>query len=105
MYYTMGQRQGLGIGGRRDHAEEPWYVVDKDLANNALIVAQGSEHPALLHRALGCGQLHWIGPPPRADTAAPARQDPLPPGRPGVHAARRTRRALARGIRRSRSVR
>ncbi|MBP6383056.1 MAG: tRNA 2-thiouridine(34) synthase MnmA [Pseudomonadales bacterium] len=64
MYYTMGQRQGLGIGGRRDHAEEPWYVVDKDLAENALIVAQGSEHPALYHRALGCGQLHWIGPPP-----------------------------------------
>ena len=64
MYYTMGQRQGLGIGGRRDHAEEPWYVVDKDLANNALIVAQGSEHPALYHRALGCGQLHWIGAPP-----------------------------------------
>ena len=64
MYYTIGQRQGLGIGGRRDHAEEPWYVVDKDLARNALIVAQGSEHPALYHRALGCGQLHWIGPPP-----------------------------------------
>jgi len=64
MYYTMGQRQGLGIGGRRDHAEEPWYVVDKDLARNVLVVAQGSEHPALFHRALGCGQLHWIGPPP-----------------------------------------
>jgi len=69
MYYTMGQRQGLGIGGLRDHAEEPWYVVDKDLANNLLLVAQGSDHPALSHRALGCSTIHWIGTPP----ALPAR--------------------------------
>jgi tRNA-specific 2-thiouridylase len=69
MYYTMGQRQGLGIGGLRDHAEQPWYVVDKDLANNVLLVAQGSAHPALYHRALGCSHIDWIGPPPGAQPA------------------------------------
>ncbi|MCG3169964.1 MAG: tRNA-specific 2-thiouridylase MnmA [Pseudomonadales bacterium] len=66
MYYTIGQRQGLGIGGRRDHPEQPWYVVDKDLATNTLLVAQGSAHPALYHRALVCAQTHWIGAAPGA---------------------------------------
>ncbi len=60
MYYTIGQRQGLGIGGVKDTPEEPWYVVDKNLATNTLIVAQG-EHPALYAPALECSQLHWIG--------------------------------------------
>ena len=44
MYYTLGQRQGLGIGGRAGCAEEPWYVVAKDLRNNLLIVAQGNDN-------------------------------------------------------------
>lgn len=60
MFYTLGQRQGLGIGGRHDAAPAPWYVVGKDLARNRLIVAQGSEHPALYHRRLEAGQLHWV---------------------------------------------
>lgn len=60
MYYTIGQRQGLGIGGIADAAEEPWYVVDKDVAQNVLIVAQGSNHPALFKPALRCGAIHWI---------------------------------------------
>ncbi|HSC76119.1 MAG TPA: tRNA 2-thiouridine(34) synthase MnmA [Pseudomonadales bacterium] len=59
MYYTIGQRQGLGIGGTKDGSEEPWYVADKDLENNILIVAQG-DHPALYAPALACSQLHWI---------------------------------------------
>ncbi len=67
MYYTIGQRQGLGIGGRRDHPEQPWYVVDKELASNTLRVAQGAEHPALYHRALVCSQTHWIGAEPPQD--------------------------------------
>ncbi|MGB5739456.1 MAG: tRNA 2-thiouridine(34) synthase MnmA, partial [Woeseia sp.] len=46
MYYTLGQRQGLGIGGRNDAGDEAWYVAAKDLAQNALIVVQG-EHPLL----------------------------------------------------------
>ncbi len=47
MYYTIGQRQGLGIGGMHDAANEPWFVIDKDLISNQLIVAQGNNHPKL----------------------------------------------------------
>jgi tRNA-specific 2-thiouridylase len=61
MYYTYGQRQGLGIGGRSSQPELPWYVADKDLANNVLFVVQGSEHPALFSAALVCHDIHWIG--------------------------------------------
>lgn len=60
MYYTIGQRQGLGIGGRAGGSGEPWYVVDKDLSRDTLIVAQGREHPALYARELMATQLHWI---------------------------------------------
>ena len=60
MYYTIGQRQGLGIGGLRDGKELPWYVVDKDLTYNRLIVAQGHDHPALHHHDLVADQLHWV---------------------------------------------
>lgn len=60
MFYTIGQRQGLGIGGRKKTAATPWYVVDKDLARNILIVTQGHDHPALYSSALACIQLHWI---------------------------------------------
>ena len=60
MYYTMGQRQGLGIGGLSDASDDPWYVVDKDLQNNHLIVAQGHSHPTLFHSGLVANQAHWI---------------------------------------------
>ena len=63
MYYTLGQRQGLGIGGRRDRGEEPWYVVAKDLEQNALIVAQG-EHELLFSRTLTATDASWIGTAP-----------------------------------------
>ena len=63
MYYTLGQRQGLLIGGHRDHGEEPWYVVGKDLADNALIVAQG-EHEMLFSDGLSAIDASWIGPAP-----------------------------------------
>ena len=63
MYYTLGQRQGLGIGGRVGAAEEPWYVVAKKLEDNALIVAQG-EHPLLFADALLTEPPSWIGEPP-----------------------------------------
>jgi tRNA-specific 2-thiouridylase len=60
MFHTIGQRQGLGIGGQRGGSGEPWYVVGKDLEHNILIVAQGHHHPALFHRRLRAAQLHWI---------------------------------------------
>ncbi|WP_273979971.1 tRNA 2-thiouridine(34) synthase MnmA, partial [Vibrio parahaemolyticus] len=60
MYHTLGQRKGLGIGGTKEGSEDPWYVVDKDVANNILIVAQGHEHPRLMSVGLIAQQLHWV---------------------------------------------
>lgn len=56
MYHTLGQRQGLGIGG----AGEPWFVVGKDLENNVLLVGQGFHHPALYSNALVTQDMNWI---------------------------------------------
>lgn len=65
MYYTLGQRQGLGIGGIKGLKEAPWFVIDKDLDNNELIVAQGHQNDYLLKRSLFASQLNWIkGKPP-----------------------------------------
>lgn len=60
MFFTYGQRQGIGIGGTAKHSNEPWYVVDKDLTNNILLVAQGKHHPRLYKQTLNCDQIHWI---------------------------------------------
>jgi tRNA-specific 2-thiouridylase len=60
MYYTLGQRKGLGIGGQAGAEETPWFVVAKDLKRNRLVVAQGHDHPMLLAPGLEAGQLHWI---------------------------------------------
>ena len=60
MYYTLGQRQGLGIGGQKNGDGEPWFVAAKDLASNTLIVVQGHAHPMLLSTTLSAGQLNWI---------------------------------------------
>ena len=59
-YYTMGQRQGLGIGGTRDRTDAPWFVAGKDLARNALVAVQGHDHPLLYRRDVRAGDLHWI---------------------------------------------
>ena len=61
MYYTLGQRQGLGIGGVKNAPEEPWYVLEKDLTNNVLVVGQGHDHPLLFHSTLQASQLDWCG--------------------------------------------
>ncbi len=60
MYHTVGQRKGLGIGGRSDGSGEPWYVVAKDLADNVLVVGQGHDHPMLYASGLRAGRVHWI---------------------------------------------
>jgi tRNA-specific 2-thiouridylase len=60
MYYTIGQRQGLGIGGTRDGDGEPWYVAAKDCERNRLIVVQGRGHPALYHSRLRATDLTWV---------------------------------------------
>ncbi len=64
MFYTIGQRQGLMIGGLKDSAESPWYVAEKNVAENTLIVVQGTNHPALFKQTLIATQLHWINKPP-----------------------------------------
>lgn len=51
MYHTLGQRKGLRIGGLANAGEEPWYVVEKDLKRNVLIVGQGNKHPRLFSKA------------------------------------------------------
>ncbi|MDU6389797.1 MULTISPECIES: tRNA 2-thiouridine(34) synthase MnmA [unclassified Pantoea] len=70
MYHTLGQRKGLGIGGLKESNDDPWYVVDKDVARNRLIVAQGADHPRLMSVGLIAQQLHWVD---RQPPAAPLR--------------------------------
>lgn len=60
MFYTLGQRQGLGIGGNAKGSGEPWFVLDKDLTSNTLIVGQGHNHPRLLSRTLKAEAMHWV---------------------------------------------
>ena len=59
-FYTIGQRQGLGIGGGKDSSGLPWFVANKDMANNKLIVVQGHDHPLLLKPELSAIEMHWI---------------------------------------------
>ncbi len=59
-FYTIGQRQGLGIGGGKDGSGEPWFVAGKDMAKNHLIVVQGHDHPSLLKTELSALEMHWI---------------------------------------------
>jgi tRNA-uridine 2-sulfurtransferase len=98
-FYTLGQRQGLGIGGLKagGGAHAPWYVAGKDLGRNVLRVVQGHDHPALLSTSLAADDASWIAgapPPPGAYAAktryrqadAPCRLDAGDgPGRFGLH--------------------
>jgi tRNA-specific 2-thiouridylase len=58
--YTLGQRSGLGVGGRAGSAAAPWYVAHKDTERNALIVVQDQDHPLLLSDAFEVQQMHWL---------------------------------------------
>jgi tRNA-uridine 2-sulfurtransferase len=67
MFYTLGQRKGIGLGGAKDASGEPWYVAAKDMDKNELIVVQGHDHPLLLKRSLVARDLSWVaGEPPIA---------------------------------------
>jgi tRNA-uridine 2-sulfurtransferase len=59
-FYTIGQRQGLGIGGSRETTGEPWFVARKDMQHNQLTVVQGHDHPLLLNPQLDTLEMHWI---------------------------------------------
>ena len=65
-YHTLGQRQGLRIGGAKGAAELPWFVARKDMARNALVVVQGHDHPELSRSLVDAQDMHWIAgtPPP-----------------------------------------
>jgi tRNA-specific 2-thiouridylase len=60
MYYTIGQRKGIGIGGMRNADEKAWFVVEKNIPQNILVVGQGQDHPALYKKSLRFLTPHWI---------------------------------------------
>jgi len=64
MYHTLGQRQGLGIGGLSNYSEDPWYVAKKDLERNVLVVVQGGQHPLLFCDGLIASKLDWVNETP-----------------------------------------
>lgn len=64
MYHTLGQRQGLGIGGLRDYSDEPWFVAGKDQDRNVLIAVQGSDHPLLWSGSMVTEKVGWFAEPP-----------------------------------------
>ncbi len=71
MYYTLGQRRGLGIGGNGEKGR--WFVVKKDLKTNILYVEQGEDSPWLYSRALVAGPVNWIGDTPEKPFACTAK--------------------------------
>lgn len=75
MYHTIGQRQGLGIGGVKGANEEPWFVAQKDLERNVLVVVQGTSHPLLFTNYLTAGQAHWINGEPHWINGQPSESD------------------------------
>jgi tRNA-specific 2-thiouridylase len=73
-FYTLGQRKGIGIGGRRDGSGEPWFVARKDMASNTLWVVQGHDHPWLMSDRLTAIDAAWVsGQPPTAGTRLTAK--------------------------------
>jgi tRNA-specific 2-thiouridylase len=73
MYYTLGQRRGLAIGGRKGAREAPWYVIAKDPEHNVLIVSQDAEHPRLMTRTLHTESFHWLRRPKQPRLSARIR--------------------------------
>lgn len=59
MYYTLGQRRGFGVGGVKGAEQEAWYVLQKDLERNVLVVGQGHDHPLLFANTLETGPMDW----------------------------------------------
>jgi len=68
--YTLGQRSGLGVGGRAGAAAAPWYVAAKDERRNALIVVQEHEHPLLMSDGFEVEDMRWLSPPPELKVQA-----------------------------------
>lgn len=78
MFYTLGQRQGIGIGGTRGKEQAPWYVAHKDLENNRLVVVQGTDHPLLYASRLVAQDFSWVsGSVDTGESAVPMPNFPL----------------------------
>lgn len=73
IFHTIGQRQGLNIGGSKGKLDAPWYVLKKDLKRNVLIVVQGNDHPLLKKNKLITSSLHWINEPPKFPASLKAK--------------------------------
>jgi tRNA-uridine 2-sulfurtransferase len=73
MFYTLGQRQGLGVGGHSNYPEAPWYVLYKDIARNTLVVGQNLNHPLLYSTQLRCNLAHWITSHPKLPLSCKAK--------------------------------
>ncbi len=72
-YHTIGQRKGLNIGGGFGDNENPWYVVDKIMSTQTLVVAQGKDHPALFKKQLTAKDMHWLSPEKKQSFNASAK--------------------------------
>jgi tRNA-specific 2-thiouridylase len=59
-FYTIGQRKGIGIGGKKDAGGEAWYVAEKRMSANELVVVQGHDHPLLMRKSLHAGEASWV---------------------------------------------
>lgn len=104
-YYTLGQRQGLGIGGVRDAHQEPWYVVGKDLGENIVYVAQGHDHPLLYSNSLVASDVHWIaGQPPAVPLSCTAKTRYRQPDQTCVVEGRTDRRVMVRFAEKQRAL-
>lgn len=73
MYHTLGQRQGLGIGGLNGYSDDPWYVAQKDLNRNVLIAAQGKNHPILFSHSLTSQHIYWVNQEPKLPLTCTAK--------------------------------
>jgi tRNA-specific 2-thiouridylase len=63
-FYTIGQRKGIGIGGKKEMTGEAWYVAEKRMATNELVVVQGHDHPLLLKKTLKAADTSWVADKP-----------------------------------------
>ena len=73
MYHTLGQRQGLGIGGLKNHPDAPWFVAGKDLERNVLIAVQGKNHPLLFTDWLTTTEVFWVNVAPETPLRCKAK--------------------------------
>ena len=68
MFYTLGQRKGIGMGGSKEGSGEPWFVAAKDVERNSITIVQGHEHPLLKTASLRAADASWVaGAPPGAE--------------------------------------